>query len=92
MGSSPTELYNMANKVLPLIETDISSNEMVSLCLKGLFSYLKYDMASMGIPADGTWHSERKSCGDSLVFDIDENARILQNYIYLDEYNGKEDA
>lgn len=92
MDSSPKELYDMANSVLPLIETDISSTEMMNLCLKGLFSYLKYDMASMGIPADGTWHSEKKSCGDSLVFDIDENARILQNYIYLDEYNGKEDT
>lgn len=92
MSSSPKELYSMANKVLPLVETDISSNEMMSLCLKSIFSYLKYDMASMGIPADGTWHSERKFCGDSLVFDIDENAKILQNYIYLDQYNGKDEA
>ncbi len=92
MNTNPTEIMSIANNVLPLIETDISSTKMSKLCLEAVTRYLKYDMASQSIPADGTWHSERLACGDSLVFDIDENAEIIHNYIYNDVYEGKENT
>ncbi len=89
--SNPLSVFSIAESVLPLIETDLSTGSTMSLGMGAVTSYLKYDMAQQGIPADGTWHSERKSCGDSLVFSIDENAEILKDFIYFDEYEGKEE-
>ena len=90
--SNPTEIFDIANAVLPLVETDITESSMMKLCLGALSKYLKYDMAQIQIPADGTWHSEMKKCGDSLVFSIDDNTKILKNFIYFDDYAGKEET
>lgn len=90
--SNPLNVFDIAETVLPLVETDLSTGSTMSLGIGAVTSYLKYDMAQMGIPADGTWHSERKSCGDSLVFSIEENAGILKDFIYFDEYDGKEET
>ena len=87
-SASPFEMIDMANNVLPLIQTDINQGYMMKLALGAVFSYLRYDTAQQSIPADGTWHSERKSCGDSLVFDIAKNTSILKDFIYFDIYEG----
>ncbi len=90
--SNPLSVFKIANKVLPLVETDLKTGATLSLGMGAITEYLKYDMAQQSIPADGTWHSERKSCGDSLVFNIDQNAEILKDFIYFDEYEGKESS
>lgn len=90
--ANPLSVFDIAETVLPLVETDLSTASTMSLGMGAVTSYLKYDMAQQSIPADGTWHSERKSCGDSLVFSIDENAEILKNFIYFDQYEGKEET
>ncbi|NLL63947.1 MAG: LCP family protein [Ruminococcaceae bacterium] len=89
MRSNPIELMNIASKILPLIETDLTLAEITKLGANALFSYLRYDIVSQSIPADGTWHSEMKTCGSSLVFDLKKNTEILKNFIYFDEYDGK---
>ena len=89
--SNPTSIFSIANTVLPLVETDMTTKKTMGLAT-GAMTYIKYDMAQQSIPADGTWRSENKSCGNSLVFDIDKNAQILKDFIYFDEYEGKEDV
>lgn len=91
LASNPTSIFSVANAVLPLVETDITDSSMMKLCFGALFQYMKYNMAQIQIPADGTWHSEMKRCGDSLVFSIEDNTKILKNFIYFDDYAGKED-
>ena len=84
MHTNPIELLKLSNSVLPHIETDITSSKMISLGIGAIFKYLHYDIESLGVPIDGTWHSENKSAGSCLVFDIDDTAETLYNYIYND--------
>ena len=88
----PSQVISIANSVLPLITTDMSTGESTSLLLNILPSLKGLDIAQQSIPADGTWHSERKSCGDSLVFNISENTKILTDFIYMDVYEGNEET
>ncbi len=84
MHTNPIELLRLSNSVLPHIETDITSSKMISLGVGAIFKYLHYDIESLGVPIDGTWHSENKPAGSCLVFDIDDTAETLYNYIYND--------
>lgn len=77
-----TSLYNMAEKVMPMIETDLTQDEMLDLG-KNAFSYIKYDIAQMQIPADKTWKSaKKKTDGQVLVIDLEENTSLLNKFIY----------
>lgn len=82
---SPLQIVDVSNAVLPLIKTSISRNDMMKLVAGAATSYIKYDIEQTSIPAEGTWHSEKKFCGDSLVFDIDKNSDILKDFIYFGE-------
>ena len=84
MHTNPIELLKLSNSVLPHIETDITSSKMISLGIGAIFKYLHYDIESLGVPIDGTWHSENKSAGSCLVFDIEQTADMLYDYIYND--------
>ncbi len=84
MHTNPVELLKLSNGVLPNIETDITSTEMIGLGIGAIFKYLHYDIESLGVPIDGSWRSENKSCGNCLVFDIDEASEMLNDYIYND--------
>lgn len=84
MHTNPVELIKLANGVLPNIETDITSSEMLTLGFNAIIKYLKYDIESLGIPLDNKWTSQSKSCGLCLVFDVNETSEILYNYIYND--------
>ncbi len=75
-------LLKVVNEVTPYVQTDLSKGEIIKLSMKSSTSYLKYDIEQMSIPADGTWKSATKSGQSVLVFDIEENTRILHNFIY----------
>lgn len=77
-----SSLYTMMEKVMPMVETDMSQGEMIDLGKKAL-SYIRYDIVQMQIPADGTWKSEKKKTdGDVLVIDLPENVSLLNKFIY----------
>ena len=84
MHTNPIELLRLSNSVLPHIETDITSTKMIKLGVGAILKYLHYDIESIGVPIDGTWHSENKPAGSCLVFDIDQTAEALYDYIYND--------
>lgn len=77
-----TSLFAMMEKVMPMIETDMTEDEMLTLA-KGSLGYLKYDIVQMQIPADGTWKSAKKKVdGQVLVIDLEENVSQLNKFIY----------
>lgn len=85
LRTNPLELIRMSNKMLPHVETDITSAKLIKLGVGALFKYLRYDIESLGVPIDGSWHSESKKVGDCLVFDIDGASTMLNDYIYNDK-------
>ena len=79
--SNPTALYSIAEKVMPMIETDLTTDELVNLA-KGSVKYMKYDLAQMQVPIDGSWKSVKKSAGNVLSIDLDKNVSALRTFIY----------
>ncbi len=88
--TSPAKLMQIMQEVLPLITTDISRNELLSLGMGAVASYLRYDTVQHQVPADGTWSNARiYGEGSVLKMDIDENAKLLKQFIYKDKSSKK---
>ena len=72
------ELDELATKILPNIETDLSQKTTL-LLLKNALSLLKYEFVSQRIPIDGTYNYE----GNAFVtMDIKKNNEYLYYTIY----------
>lgn len=81
--TSPIKLAKIMEEILPMIQTDIPKNDLVSLGVGALLKYLHYDIAQHQVPASGTWWNETFSgAGDVLNMDRDENAELLKEFIY----------
>ncbi len=81
-GMNPIELIKIVEQVLPMITTDIGRNDMLKLGLSAVVKYGKYDIEQHQIPAKGTWNNKRVSgVGDVLEMDIDENVKLLKQFI-----------
>lgn len=82
----PSEISDILSNVLPNITTDLRDYQTTNLAIGALLFYIHYDIEQMSIPYTGTWHDESISgVGDALVFDIDQNANIVKNFIYYDQ-------
>ncbi|MCH5191621.1 MAG: LCP family protein [Oscillospiraceae bacterium] len=79
----PWELLELAETIIPMVKTNLSSDEMMKFGFDALRNKAyNYDIVQQQIPADGTWSSKIISgVGDSLVMDIDENVNILHNFL-----------
>ncbi len=73
-------LIEIMEEVLPNVSTNISQNEIVSLAFKAI-TCLSYDITQMQIPVDGTWYNDTINSQAVLVMDIDENARLLEEFL-----------
>ena len=89
--SNPTAIYSIAEKVMPMIETDLTKDELLGLA-KGSVKYMKYDIAQMQIPIDGSWKSVKKSAGNVLSIDMDKNVSALRTFIYEKADTSKEET
>lgn len=84
--TSPTKLFSIVEEIMPMITTDISRNELLSLAMGAAFKYLRYDIVQHQIPADGTWSNAKVyGVGDVLKMDIDENAKLLEEFLYSED-------
>ncbi len=81
----PSEVVSLINKVLPLVETDISSTEMLTIGVSAVSKYLNYELETLRVPVDGSWKNASTKAGASIVFDIDENAGYVYDFIYNDD-------
>lgn len=70
---SPTELYDLASMVLPMVDTDLSTGEIISLCLDAP-DLLKNEFNQMSVPIS-------TSCEDKHV-DLKANAKAIAEMIY----------
>lgn len=78
-----SELLKLAETIIPMIKTNLSSDEMMKFGIDALKNQAyNYDIVQHQIPADGTWSSKKISgVGDSLVMDIDKNVNMLKAFL-----------
>lgn len=78
---NPTSVIEIADKIMPMIETDLTSDEMMNIGINAL-KYMKYDMAQQQIPAEGAWSSGKRSGQSVLLIDLDKNKSILKTFVF----------
>ena len=80
---SVPELYSLAETVIPLIQTNMSSTKIMSLGLSAVkeLAY-NYPIVQHQVPAEGTWRSENISgVGSTLVMDMEKNQQLLHSFL-----------
>ena len=78
---SLTELYSLANTVLPMITTDMTQGDCLSLLLKSA-EYLNYEVVPLRIPADSEFSSAMINGMSVLSIDFAASSQLLQETIY----------
>lgn len=78
-----TELYSLAEKIIPLVKTNMSSNQIMSLGLAAVKDKVySYPIVQHQIPADGTWSDKTiEGVGASLVMDMEQNQQLLHSFL-----------
>lgn len=78
------KLEKMLGVIAPKLTTNFTQSEMLGLMAEGFVS-LDYDTDQMRIPADGTWRGEYIGEIWYLVFEQEQNAQYLTDFIYGDD-------
>ena len=78
---NPLSWLRLADKVLPLIETDMDAATLANLAVLLPF-YIKYELSEHRVPANGTWKDATKKGQSVLELDKDKNTTILRQFIY----------
>lgn len=78
---SPTELLSLMEEVVPMVITNLTTDEMTAIGMDAL-DYLKYDVVQQQIPAKDAYKSAKRRGMDVLIPDMDENIEILHSFIY----------
>ncbi len=80
---SLTELYSLAETIIPLVKTNMSSNQIMSLGLAAIKDKMySYPIVQHQVPANGTWTSKYVSTwGDCLVMDMEKNQQLLHSFL-----------
>ena len=87
-NAKPADLAKAAWEILPYLRTDMGGIKTSNLAIGSLLLYRHYDILQTTAPRGDTWTSQSiPSVGSVLSFDVDENANILKNYIYRDQYD-----
>lgn len=81
-GASLAELNNLADEVLPMIQTNLTKLEIAELMLYAP-NFLSASFDQMTIPKSGTYGGMKGMGGRSLfAVDFDTNAEILHEFLY----------
>lgn len=80
-GSNIGTITNVANEMFPLVQTDLSINQILELALNGT-SYLSNSPNQLTIPADGAYTSENIRKMAVLVPNIEKNKALLWKFLY----------
>lgn len=80
-GTDFSELYALAESIMPMVETDLTSKEILTIGMNA-FKYIQYDLVQMQVPAEGTWKSAKKNVGSVLTIDLEKNISALNTFIY----------
>ena len=79
---SPSQLNKMADVVLPMISTNLSQSEVMSLIVNAP-EYLTYDLESIRIPIEGSYTYTK--AGDASVLGV--NFKTNRQYWYDTVYS-----
>lgn len=89
-----TNLYGMASKSAPYIETNLTKAELMSVAFAAL-PCLANDMPEARVPFDGTWSYANIRGASVIKLDVDKNKELLIDYIYnksADEIKAEQEA
>lgn len=80
---SLSELYSLAETIIPLVKTNMSSNQIMSLGLAAMKNKVySYPIVQHQIPAEGTWSDKTiEGVGASLVMNMEENQQLLHQFL-----------
>lgn len=80
---SLTKLYALAEAVVPLVKTNMSTNQILSLGITAFKNKMyDYPIVQHSIPADGTWYDKNvPGVGASLVMDLEANRELLHSFL-----------
>lgn len=81
VGQSPLKLLDMVEKVMPMVKTDLTEDEMMDLGLHAL-SYLKYDIVQMQVPVEDGYKSATRRGQDVLLPDMDKNRTAFKQFVF----------
>ncbi len=83
LTKSVPELISLAEAVIPLVKTNLTSDEIMNIGFDALKNQAySYPIIQHQIPADGTWTSRNISgVGSSLVMDFDKNIQMLKEFL-----------
>lgn len=78
-----TELYSLAEKIIPLIKTNMTSDNILKIGIDAIINKAySYSTVQQQIPAPGTWSDKNISgVGASLVMDMKKNVTILHDFL-----------
>ena len=80
--TSPVTLLKTVNEIVPMVETDLTSDQMMKIGM-GVLDYIKYDIVQQQIPAEGTWSSGSRNGGQSvLLIDLEKNQKIIKDFVF----------
>lgn len=88
----PKELLETAQEIMPMIRTNIPSDDIMDLGLNALREKAyQFPIVQHSIPAEKTWSSKVISgVGDCLVLDFDENINQLHSFLKERQLTDKE--
>lgn len=84
-NSGISKLVSTMQSVFPLIETDMSPAEITALAYKGGISILAFDIEQNRVPTDDQMSADTINGQWVEVFDTDEVAEYLKDYIYTNK-------
>lgn len=83
-NANVAQMNTVLDNVLPLIDTNLSNEEITQLGLNYVSKYSKYDVGQFSVPADGTWRNEVIKGAQVLGLDLEKNQKLLYDFIYGD--------
>ena len=79
--SSPMTLLSMLEAVMPMVQTDLTSDELMELGTHAL-RYVGYDIAQMQVPVDGEYRNATRRSQSVLLPDKEANRRAFQEFVF----------
>ena len=80
-NASIGELNAFANKVLPLVSTNLTQGDLVKL-ISSIGTYRNYEIKSQSIPASGTYNFVTVNKMSVISINFEKNIQILKQSIY----------
>lgn len=88
-NASLTELVSIANKIGPLVTTNLKKGDITFL-VSNMMTYIKYDMEELSLPTQGKWGYGTTPDGQSVIaiHDWDGVRSDVAKFIYEDSVSG----